>query len=78
MIKIVFARSAIMCHDINQFTKIVGHLDVVMGASSGDIIWFEAYSQKYNRINKNVSLPSDTYRMNTESDQGYNQHIPYI
>jgi hypothetical protein len=26
-----------------------------MGASSADIMWLEAFSQKYNRINKNVS-----------------------
>ena len=45
-----------LCHDTNQVTKSEGHLDVIMGSSTGDIIWFEAYSQKYFRINKNVAL----------------------
>ena len=44
-----------LCHDINSFTKAPNHIDVIMGASTGDIVWFEAYSQKYVRVNKNVS-----------------------
>ena len=27
-----------------------------MGFSSADIIWYEPLSQKYSRVNKNVSL----------------------
>lgn len=50
-----------LCHDVNAFTKSPNHLDVIMGASSADIIWFEAFSQKYNRINKNVSSGSMVY-----------------
>ena len=45
-----------LCHDTNQATKSSGHLDVIMGSSTGDMIWFEAYTQKYFRINKNVRL----------------------
>ena len=52
--KILFAKAHILCHDINAFTKGPNHIDVIMGASTGDIVWFEAYSQKYVRINKNV------------------------
>ena len=37
-----------------MFTKSLSHLDVIMGTSSADIMWFEALTQKYNRINKNV------------------------
>ncbi len=37
-----------------MFTKSPSHLDVIMGTSSADIMWFEALTQKYNRINKNV------------------------
>lgn len=44
-----------LCHSINSHTKSSSHLDVIMGASSADIMWLEAFSQKYNRINKNVS-----------------------
>ena len=50
--KIVFAKANMLCHDVNSFTKSRNHLDVVMGASTGDIVWFEAFSQKYVRINK--------------------------
>lgn len=52
--KILFAKAHMLCHDINPLTKGPNHIDVVMGASTGDIVWFEAYSQKYVRVNKNV------------------------
>ena len=55
--KILFAKAHMLCHDINSFTKAPSHIDVIMGASTGDIVWFEAYSQKYVRVNKNVSAP---------------------
>ena len=55
--KILFAKAHMLCHDINSFTKAPNHIDVIMGASTGDIVWFEAYSQKYVRVNKNVSPP---------------------
>jgi WD40 repeat protein len=42
-----------LCHDINELTKTSSHLDIVMGSSAGDIIWYEPMSQKYARINKN-------------------------
>ncbi|KAL6714585.1 hypothetical protein ACLMJK_008010 [Lecanora helva] len=53
LMKILFAKAHMLCHDVNSFTKGPNHIDVVMGASTGDIVWFEAYSQKYVRINKN-------------------------
>ena len=52
LMKILFAKANMLCHDINSFTKNANHIDVIMGASTGDIVWFEAYSQKYLRINK--------------------------
>ena len=52
--KILFAKAHMLCHDINSLTKGPNHIDVIMGASTGDIVWFEAYSQKYVRVNKNV------------------------
>ena len=58
LIKILFAKANILCHDINHFTKTIGHIDVVMGANTGDIVWFEAYSQKYGRINKGNIISS--------------------
>ena len=54
LMKILFARAHMLCHDINSFTKSANHIDVIMGASTGDIVWFEAFSQKYVRINKGV------------------------
>lgn len=50
--KILFAKANMLCHDVNAFTKTSSHIDVIMGASTGDIVWFEAFSQKYVRINK--------------------------
>ena len=43
-----------LCHDVNIFTKSPNHLDVIIGSSSADILWYEPLSQKYARINKNV------------------------
>ncbi len=63
LVKILFSKAHMLCHDTNQVTKSPGHLDVIMGSSTGDVIWFEAYSQKYFRINKNVALfPSKVIR----------------
>lgn len=45
-----------LCHDVNQLTKSSTHIDVIMGSSAGDIIWYEPMSQKYARINKNGSI----------------------
>ncbi|CAO2658315.1 Nn.00g060380.m01.CDS01 [Neocucurbitaria sp. VM-36] len=51
--KILFTKAHALCHDINQITKGPNHLDIIMGFSTGDIIWYEPMSQKYSRINKN-------------------------
>ncbi len=53
--KILFTKAHPLCHDVNPVTRCSSHLDVVLGFSSGDIIWYEPMSQKYARINKNVS-----------------------
>ncbi|KAF2729441.1 catabolite repression protein creC [Polyplosphaeria fusca] len=53
MTKILFTKAHALCHDINQSTKAANHIDIVMGFSTGDIIWYEPMSQKYVRINKN-------------------------
>lgn len=52
--KILFTKAHALCHDINQITRGPNHLDIIMGFSTGDIIWYEPMSQKYSRINKNV------------------------
>ncbi|KAJ5914145.1 hypothetical protein N7504_003028 [Penicillium tannophilum] len=51
--KVLFTKAHMLCHDINELTKTSSHLDIVMGSSAGDIIWYEPLSQKYARINKN-------------------------
>ncbi|KAF1999247.1 putative WD40 repeat protein CreC [Amniculicola lignicola CBS 123094] len=53
MTKILFTKAHALCHDVNQSTKGPSHIDIVMGFSTGDIIWYEPMSQKYVRINKN-------------------------
>jgi hypothetical protein len=55
MTKILFTKAHALCHDINLLTKGPSHIDIVLGFSTGDIIWYEPMSQKYARINKNVS-----------------------
>ncbi|TGZ78223.1 WD40 repeat-like protein [Ascodesmis nigricans] len=51
--RILFTRAHPTCHDVNQLTRSTSHLDVVVGFPSGDIIWFDAITNKYARINKN-------------------------
>ncbi|KAF1809754.1 WD40 repeat-like protein [Eremomyces bilateralis CBS 781.70] len=56
--KILFTKAHALCHDINQLTKSQQHLDMVIGFSTGDIIWYEPMSQKYARLNKNGIINS--------------------
>ena len=53
--KLLFTKAHPTCHDINSYTRTNDHIDVILGFSTGDIIWFECYSQKYMRLNKQVS-----------------------
>jgi WD40 repeat protein len=36
-----------------MITKSMNHIDLIMGFSTGEIIWYEPISQKYTRLNKN-------------------------
>ncbi|KAG8808738.1 hypothetical protein FRC17_003804 [Serendipita sp. 399] len=40
------------CHDVNKVTATADHLDVVIGFSTGDIIWFDPITSRYARVNK--------------------------
>ncbi|KAK4134918.1 hypothetical protein BT67DRAFT_449222 [Trichocladium antarcticum] len=51
--KILFTKAHCLCHDVNMVTKSPTHIDVVMGFSTGEIIWWEPISQRYTRLNKN-------------------------
>lgn len=54
--KILFTKAHMLCHDTNELTKSPSHVDLVMGSSAGDIIWYEPMSAKYARINKNGAV----------------------
>ncbi|TKW58514.1 putative catabolite repression protein creC [Colletotrichum tanaceti] len=51
--KILFTKAHCLCHDVNPTTKNIAHIDVIMGFSTGEIIWWEPVSQRYTRLNKN-------------------------
>ncbi|KAI9702900.1 MAG: hypothetical protein M1836_008114 [Candelina mexicana] len=51
--KILFTKAHALCADVNAITKGLNHLDVIIGFSSGDVLWYEPFSAKYGRINKN-------------------------
>lgn len=53
MTKVLFTKAHCLCHDVNQVTRSANHIDVIMGFSTGEIIWWEATSQRYARLNKN-------------------------
>ncbi|KAI9769068.1 MAG: hypothetical protein M1840_004419 [Geoglossum simile] len=54
--KILFTKAHALCHDVNAITRSSNHLDVVIGFSTGDIMWYEPISQKYARLNKNGTI----------------------
>ena len=54
--KILFTKAHMLCHDVNTRTRESTHIDVVLGSSAGDILWYEPMSQKYARINKNGAI----------------------
>ncbi|KAG8352030.1 putative catabolite repression protein creC [Fusarium venenatum] len=54
--KILFTKAHCLCHDVNIHTKSVSHLDVIMGFSTGEVIWWEPISQRYTRLNKNGAI----------------------
>ncbi|KAK3995794.1 putative catabolite repression protein creC [Cladorrhinum sp. PSN332] len=51
--KILFTKAHCLCHDVNRISKSASHIDVIMGFSTGEIIWWEPISQRYTRLNKN-------------------------
>lgn len=54
LLKILFTKAHCLCHDVNRITKTSTHIDVIMGFSTGEILWMEPISQRYTRLNKNV------------------------
>jgi hypothetical protein len=72
--KILFTKGHCLCHDINPVTKSMGHVDLIMGFSTGEIIWFEPISQKYTRLNKNVCNMLFYHKAQLISIGNYQQH----
>ncbi|CEP07401.1 hypothetical protein [Parasitella parasitica] len=54
--RIVFSKSYPICHDINETTRSDDHLDIIIGFSTGDIIWYDPLSCKYVRLNKGGAM----------------------
>jgi len=50
-VRLLFVHSP-LCHDINQYTQQPDRLDVAIGFNTGDILWVDPISQRYQRINK--------------------------
>ncbi|KAI8096806.1 WD40-repeat-containing domain protein [Halteromyces radiatus] len=53
---ITFSRSYPTCHDVNKTTISSDHLDVVIGFSTGDCIWYDPLCNRYTRFNKHGLL----------------------
>ncbi|KAI9026535.1 WD40-repeat-containing domain protein [Phycomyces nitens] len=54
---IVFSNAYPTCHDLNRHTSsTMEHMDIIIGFSSGDFIWYDPISHKYSRFNKNGIL----------------------
>ncbi|KAI9013747.1 WD40-repeat-containing domain protein [Phycomyces nitens] len=61
--RIIFTRAYPTAHDVNLLTRGSDHLDIIIGFSSGDIIWFDPLCNKYGRINKNGIMNSSSITM---------------
>ncbi|KAK9450479.1 WD40-repeat-containing domain protein [Limtongia smithiae] len=54
--KILFTKAHPISHDVNQMTKSSQHIDVVIGFSTADVMWYDPMSVRYNRLNKNGTI----------------------
>ena len=54
--KVLFTKAHMLCHDTNEMTKSSSNVDIIMGSSAGDLIYYEPFSQKYTRLNKNGAI----------------------
>ncbi|KAF5387580.1 hypothetical protein D9757_006586 [Collybiopsis confluens] len=46
------------CHSINQLTASPERLDIIIGFNTGDLIWLDPISSRYNRLNKGGCISS--------------------
>ncbi|KAK9474837.1 WD40-repeat-containing domain protein [Dipodascopsis tothii] len=57
--KVLFTKAHPVGHDVNMVTRSSQTIDVAVSFSSGDILWFDAMSNRYNRINKNGAISAE-------------------
>ncbi|KAI9262119.1 WD40-repeat-containing domain protein [Phascolomyces articulosus] len=50
--KITFTKAFPTCHDVNKTTNSSEHMDVIIGFSTGDCMWYDPITSKYARLNK--------------------------
>ncbi|KAK3815661.1 MAG: WD40-repeat-containing domain protein, partial [Linnemannia gamsii] len=60
---ISFSKAFPTAHDVNILTRSCDHLDVIIGFSTGDIIWFNPLSNKYSRLNKQAIIKDSAVTM---------------
>ncbi|KAF8891256.1 catabolite repression protein creC [Infundibulicybe gibba] len=46
------------CHDVNVATASHERLDIIIGFSTGDLVWLDPISSRYSRLNKQGSISS--------------------
>ncbi|KAL7326076.1 hypothetical protein PS15p_208466 [Mucor circinelloides] len=61
--KITFGKAYPTCHDVNTMTSSMNHLDVIIGFSSGDFIWYDTVCNRYTRLNKNGIMNGSSVTM---------------
>ncbi|CAO3597832.1 unnamed protein product [Absidia cylindrospora] len=61
--RIIFAQAYPTSHDVNLLTRGSDHLDIIIGFTSGDIIWFDPLCNKYGRINKGGLMNASSITM---------------
>ncbi|KAI8606598.1 WD40-repeat-containing domain protein [Dissophora ornata] len=60
---ILFSKAFPTSHDVNILTRSCDHLDVIIGFSTGDIIWFDPLCNKYYRLNKQAIIKDSAVTM---------------
>ncbi|KAF9109852.1 hypothetical protein BGX27_007118 [Mortierella sp. AM989] len=60
---ILFSKAFPTSHDVNILTRSCDSLDVIIGFSSGDIIWFDPLCNKYYRLNKQAIIKDSAVTM---------------
>ncbi|KAK3825813.1 MAG: WD40-repeat-containing domain protein [Benniella sp.] len=60
---ISFSKAFPTSHDVNILTRSCDHLDVIIGFSTGDIMWFDPLCNKYFRLNKQAIIKDSAVAM---------------